>query len=132
MTATSLTDLETAILEKLLDGQHPVLRALRQQLPRLTVASRELTGVGFYTTFDVLVRSDALPDKLMLGDVEASLEGTRHGAGFVLYVNSGALTMLEGYTYDEPWPLEVRAFSLRYQEAERSETLAMLSQLSTL
>ena len=49
-----------------------------------------------------------------------------HGAGFVLFIRGGRLSMLEGYTYDEPWPDQVRGFSLRYSDPERKAELAKL------
>jgi hypothetical protein len=36
--------------------------------------------------------------------VIARMEGLEHGAGFMLFIDDGVLVMLEGYTYDEPWP----------------------------
>ena len=43
-------------------------------------------------------------DRLHLGEVASSLTGLDHGAGFVLWVTSGRLDTLEGFSYGEPWP----------------------------
>jgi hypothetical protein len=53
------------------------------------------------------------------GDVNADLDGLQHGAGFVVFVRGGRLATLEGYSYDEPWPTEVRSFRLTYQREPR-------------
>jgi|HubBroStandDraft_3_1064219.scaffolds.fasta_scaffold554387_1 hypothetical protein len=40
-----------------------------------------------------------------LGDVNGTAANLKHGLGFVLFVKAGILGMLEGYTYDEEWPI---------------------------
>ena len=49
-----------------------------------------------------------------LGDVHGAADNVKHGLGFVLFVVDGVLSMLEGYTYDEPWPDEPRGLILTY------------------
>ena len=67
---------------------------------------RELSGVGFFTTLRIPSVAQRLGTlDLTLGlRVHMELEGVRHGAGVVLFVRSGALEVLEGFTYDDPWP----------------------------
>lgn len=124
-----LTKLERAVLDKLLAGDHPVLATLRAQVAVCTVISRELTGVGFFSSLMVPpaaprapVRGRAPP----FGDVKANFRAVQHGAGFLLYVEDGALAMLEGYTFDEAWPVDTDEFSLQYESAERSVPAALL------
>ena len=125
-----LTKLERAVLEKLLDGDNNVfLEMLREQLPGITVSNRDYTGVGFYTDLVVapkLVRKVAQPTNMTWGDVEADIEGTQHGAGFLLYVKNGIVSTLEGFTYDEPWPDTVNKFSLAYTNVNRETELSQL------
>ena len=125
-----LEPLEAAVLEKLLDGDHPVLTALRHQLPGTRVTSRELTGVGFFTTFSVAAGPlDRAPIvRAIFGDVVATIPGLAHGAGFLLYLEDGLLHMLEGYTYAdaEPWPERIDEFSLGYLHHDRTVELANL------
>lgn len=113
---TTFTRLEQAVIEMLLAGNDEVLFVLREQLEGCEVKSREQTGVGFYTKFE-------LPDSVeislnvrsfKIGDVFAEIEGIKHGAGFILYVEDGKLDMLEGYTFDDPWPSEIGKFQLSY------------------
>ena len=56
---------------------------------------------------------------MRIGDVYAEIPGLEHGAGFVLYIKDGYLDMLEGYSYDEPWPSSVEGFALHYSSGER-------------
>lgn len=129
MATNDLEPLEQAVLNKLLDGDHPALVALRRQLTGLTVKSRERTGAGFFTGFSVAKTVTPAPvAKLRFGDVQATISGLRHGAGFLLYVDGGLLTMLEGYSYEEPWPEEIREFSVSYLDPARKSALASLGQ----
>jgi len=43
----------------------------------------------------------------------ADIEGLAHGAGFTLFLRDGVIDMLEGFSYDEPWPKEVARFQVR-------------------
>jgi len=54
-----------------------------------------------------------------LGDVDARMDGLEHGAGFLLFVRKGRMTILEGYSYEEPWPKERRNLELSYQREPR-------------
>jgi hypothetical protein len=116
-----LNTLEQAVLDKLLAGDHPVLITLRAQAERAHVTRREYTGVGFFCDFEVPsdLRPLAAGSNFRVGDVNASLDGLEHGAGFVLVVRDGRLATLEGYTYEEPWPPEVRNLKLTYQREPR-------------
>ncbi len=66
-----------------------------------------LTGVGFFVNFDVdadAPRTEPIKN-FTGGNVAIALEGVEHGAGCVLFVRDGVITMLEGYTYGaEAWP----------------------------
>lgn len=112
-----MTDLERAVLTKFLDGDHPVLNSLRRQFETCSVGTRELTGVGFYTNLVVEESVAArVEGDLMFSDVVAQqVGGLQHGACFVLYIESGVLKMLEGCSYDEPWPEQISGFQLSYR-----------------
>ena len=122
-----LTDLERAVLVKLLEGDHPVLSSLRSQLKASRVIGREFTGVGFFTNLALGENgSERIAGDLKFGDVIADIDGLRHGAGFLLYVENGALKMLEGYSYDEPWPQKISAFKLSFMQGEERDWQALM------
>jgi hypothetical protein len=105
--ADDLTLLERDVIATILRPAHPVMNALRRQFERCHVASRQMTGVGFFTELDIetdVERAPVKPGRLCLGDVTVTIEGMERGAGFVLFVEGGVLDTLEGFTYDEPWP----------------------------
>lgn len=112
-----LTAFERAVLEALLTGQSMALQRLRDQLKCCAVTRRDWSSAGFYTYMSVppgVDRASTATDVVRIGDVGAEIEGLRYGAGFILYVKEGVLDVLEGYSYDEPWPEEIRAFSVKY------------------
>lgn len=124
---TTLTNLEKAVLSKLLDGDHPVLALLRQQVKFCRCSKREMTGVGFYTELNVGTFTGPRPElDLTFGDVDAEIDGLQFGAGFVLYVESGLLVMLEGYTFGEPWPDRIDEFQLSYTTGGERDMIALV------
>jgi hypothetical protein len=128
----NLEPLESAVLQKLLDGEHPILAALRHQLGGLCVLTREFSGVGFFTQLKPAVEAVPAPfasRTIRFGDVLARIPGLEHGAGFLLFVENGRLDMLEGYSFDEPWPARIRDFTLSYEDPARAAVLASLSEV---
>lgn len=116
-----LTALENQVLDMLLNGELEGLRILREQLKVAKVLSREMTGVGFFIEFEIPpeVRRLSQRQPFELGDVDGNASNLEHGVGFVLFVKDGQLRMLEGYTYDEPWPSELKDVSLNYRHGQR-------------
>jgi hypothetical protein len=115
MTSTALTPFEREAIATILRGDHPILAQLRAQAAMCEVSKRELTGVGFFTSLTVpaVVLSAPVSKRLHLGsDVHVSMDGVPHGAGLVLFVEEGRLAVLEGYTYDDPWPDEVANYAI--------------------
>ena len=113
------THLERAVLRKLFDGPHPALRALLEQAQLARASSRRFTGAGFFTSLSVpaWLPAASLPSsRIRFGDVGASVQGLEGGLGFMVYVDEGKLTMLEGYCYDETWPDRLDGFELQYHD----------------
>jgi hypothetical protein len=125
-----LNELERAVLTKLLEGEHPLLAQLREQLPHCRVSHRELTGHGFFAYLNVGDAPGADDVKLRFGDVVAEIDGMLHGAGFLLFVDQGLLTMLEGYGYDDPWPSGIMGFTLKYTYGEKRDWAALRKDLA--
>jgi hypothetical protein len=110
-----LTPLEREVMTTLLAPDHPVMDALRRQLEACSVASREFTAHGFFSSLVVADGVAAAPvtrKQLALGDATVTIDGLERGAGFVLFVREGVLGMLEGFSYGEPWPDVVTRFQI--------------------
>jgi hypothetical protein len=111
---SDLTTFERAVVEKILYGEHPLLKELRRQLTSCCVCKREMTGAGFYIYFEVGISSLKSNIDLRIGDVIADITELNYGAGFVLYIKNSKLYMLEGYSYEEPWPNSISKYYLKY------------------
>ena len=122
---TALAEIERAVLTKLLAGEHPLLERLRKQLANCRVTRREVTGAGFYAHLDVGDAPVADEADLRLGDVVAEIDQMADGAGFVLYVEDGRLSMLEGYGYDDPWPRTIGGYALKYTSGDERNWAAL-------
>ena len=101
-----LLDLVARLMPRLLAGSDPTCALLREQYARASIEQVELTGVGFFVGFQVPADvGRTTPADFAGGNVNIQVEGVKHGAGCVLFVRDGVLSMLEGYTYgDEEWP----------------------------
>jgi len=116
MSENEFTELEMSVLDMILSKNDEVSKSLKNQLLNSKVGKREYTGVGFFTDIEVKKGISPLKGKLnlYLGKVHAEIPGIAHGAGFILFVKNGFLSMLEGYTYGEDkWPEKVYTFTLK-------------------
>jgi hypothetical protein len=116
-----INNLERQLLDALLSGDDPVLLALRDQLSKSKIKSRELSGVGFFLNFSV---PDSVPrigsGRILIGDVYFDLEGIKYGGGAILFVDDGHLSMLEAYLNgDEKWPTEPNLTRIYYDSDPR-------------
>ncbi|EMQ2875430.1 hypothetical protein [Vibrio cidicii] len=86
------------------------------QLEMMEIASLDASSVGFYAEFSYPKEFNAdSSDNVTLGyTVHADLCGLIYGVDFILYVDDGVITMLEGFTVngDEPWPSKILNFRL--------------------
>ena len=116
-----MTDFEREVLNKVLDGDRPVLAALRKQVESARLLSREYTGVGFFADFALPPNTARVtsPD-FTITDVSASVAGLRYGVGFVLFVRGGLICDLEGFTIgEEQWPDPIGDYKLQYSSNPR-------------
>ena len=117
------THLEQAVLHAMLDGAHPALEALRDQLAGLTVLHRAATPTTFSTVLRPVRGAPRAPlagRRVVLDDLHADFPGLPGGAAFALFVEDGWLSRLEGSTFgDEPWPEDMAGFTLHLDDPER-------------
>jgi hypothetical protein len=116
------TDLERSVMALLLRGEHPALEVLRRQWQEARSTRRETSGVGSFLTLDVPASVPALvaDRRITLGDVVVDLPACPEAIGAVLFVEGGALSMLELFTFDRPWPDDTSGFSVRYIREPRT------------
>lgn len=118
-----LSKLNQAVLDKQLAGSHPTLAALGIEAGSARILEREETGVGFFCEFEGDASAPTVNGDFQISDVHGELSGLAHGVGFVLFIRSGQLSMLGGFTFDEPWPQSIGTFELKYDREPRELSL---------
>lgn len=95
---THLSPFELDAVKKILERDAPDLEC---QLSGLRVKCREHTGVGEYVYFTHQVTIPvANGDNRTLGKrAFVEVKGLKHGAGLILYVDNGIITMLEIFSH---------------------------------
>ena len=122
-----LRPFEIRVLEMLLDGDHPVLAVLREQLSACYVVDRYWSGVGFFTTLRVTDDAPLAPPKTPpISDVWGEISGIEHGVGYVVFLEGGQLSLLEGFSFVSPWDGEDDVVRLYYDDPSRAGTFAEL------
>jgi hypothetical protein len=123
----TLTKLETRVLAKFLAGNTPILGLLREQAQSLQVVSREFSGAGFFTNLFVSDDKPRIPGRprFVLTAVAGDTPVLSDGIGFALFLEDGALSMIEGFTYGEEWPNEIENLELQYLDT-RAQNLKEL------
>lgn len=113
----------------LLEDTDPTLAILRGQYEQIQSMKEELTGTGFYLEFVLSKQACPIPGNptIRFGDVDADLDGLEHGAGFLLFIQDGFLSMLEGYSYEEPWPEQPVKFTLSYENGIKRNTAKLMT-----
>ena len=115
------TDFEHKIIFVLLEGNHPVLQILRQQLKYIKRIHRKNTGAGYYVEFDIQDGPQILHKaNFEIDDICIKLQGHEDDAGCILFVRNGTLAFLEIYSYSENFPEPPKILSLHYKTASRN------------
>lgn len=111
-----LLPLERTVLDFALAGDHPTLDILRRQAQAVTVVARDLTGHGFFTQLAVDATRAAIGGgpRLVISDLDGQTDALAHGVGFNVFVEDGYLAVIEGFSFDEPWPMGLSEVTLSY------------------
>jgi hypothetical protein len=119
---SAFTAIEAAALDRLLDGEHPMLATLRAQRDIASVLCRARMSSGYALSFDLPTSAPVIDEEPMLriDDVVAEIGGLRYGARFVLFVRAGRLAELHVHTLEEAWPPCAELRSIAYIDDEGS------------
>jgi hypothetical protein len=97
---SDFTPLERAVLAAICEMYSKDRAALEAQLSTATLLSRENTGAGFFTHFEVHRAScTAIGGNRLRDGPEAKIDGLENGMGFILWLKEGYANCLEGYSY---------------------------------
>lgn len=112
------TKLEIAVMARLLaDTTIPLIRR-SIDFEEIDVTTREVTGIGFFAELAPSENLKLFADgtSIRWGRVGARLNRPPVDTGYLLYVEDGYLTMVEGYTYGTEWPTEIAEIELHALE----------------
>lgn len=97
---SAFTDLEVAALRAIFAETAEIAPALERQFEAAEVTKRENTGSGFFTEMRVASDAPAVESPSVLGyATQARINGLERGFGFVLFLETGKLHMLEGFAW---------------------------------
>jgi hypothetical protein len=96
-----LSKLEDAVLRAIASQYPDANSAIDAQRSAVCVTDRSNTGAGFYTTFEVDQSCPVVAATSPIGNVTARVQGVDHGMGFILWLQNGRLSKLEGYSFEE-------------------------------
>ncbi|TVQ85443.1 MAG: hypothetical protein EA357_00640 [Micavibrio sp.] len=116
-----LSPLEREVIQKLLEGDDEAKEILREQFRVATVLDRTVTDTGFYVDFSIPEDIQRLADreKLIIQGIGAKIPSLAFDASFILFVKDGAINLLEGFAYEEPWPNRIDTFELFHEVYNR-------------
>ena len=104
------TEFESAILKRLVH-QFPMLKFC---VANLHVLSREFTGVGSFTHFQLSSSSTSLPDGSYTLDVLINMPDVSNGMGAALFIKDGYADFLETFSFgSEHWDGMCQGFSIQ-------------------
>jgi hypothetical protein len=109
-----ITELEKIVIERMLVDRTLKPVKLAVDFDRVSIRDREFTGAGFLTEFERSEELKLFDDKTSLrwGKVGARLNASELETGYLIYVDDGFLTTIEGYTYGEEWPHQIEQIDL--------------------
>jgi hypothetical protein len=112
---------EKTVMDMLLAGDDEYYPILRNQYAQSMVASREFTGVGFFTTFSLPENSPPCSVSGRVNDVQASFDDGEVYY-FILYITDGKIDTLEGFrTHRETWSYDYDKAEISYCFEDRRD-----------
>jgi len=105
-------ELEKAILSYMFRDVEPSPLKTMLDFSTVKVTERNLTGCGFLTEFESSDELKVFEDSVSLrwGKVGARLNASTLETGYLIYVDGGYVTAVEGSTYGEDWPDDIKSF----------------------
>lgn len=113
-------ELEYRVMSTLTDGGHPKLKLLWDQFQCSAVTSRDVSNVGMFTKLSIdkeLVK--AFDTDFKFGDVIIDTDDLDYGAGVIVYVINGYLSLIEFYSFGDSWSYGYPNLQLQYIQQPR-------------
>ena len=108
---------EILALQKMLEDSSKNSGILRHQLSKIESYEYENTGVGSYITFKINASAERLEGypTFKIDGVTGIAKCVPDGMGFILYIERGAIAMLECFTYGDKLPDRLTELELRFR-----------------
>ena len=90
------------------DFPHP---DIKKQIQLLSVHKRENTGAGIYVYFKEDT-GEPIDNEVKVTGVFAGRSPDSVDLGFILYLENGVVSMLEGFSYTAHWPADVSHYTI--------------------
>ncbi|HEX5237371.1 MAG TPA: hypothetical protein VFW39_02785 [Sphingomicrobium sp.] len=94
-----LWPIERAVLEAAAHDYPASADRLREQIAAARVTNFQNTGAGFFSTLSVPPEAPRLKEKSPLDAATGSVADIEHGMGFLIFLENGYVSTIEGYTY---------------------------------
>ncbi|HKV96344.1 MAG TPA: hypothetical protein VJR90_02505 [Gammaproteobacteria bacterium] len=92
-------------MQEIIAHPTPVAAQIAYQYEHARIVRRELSGVGFFSHFQVPPDVPTITPPALEVSLHATLSDSPDAIGLTLFVRDGRLAWLEGYTYgNDPWP----------------------------
>jgi hypothetical protein len=96
-----LWQIERAVLEITVEEYPISAEALRLQLASAQVESFENSGAGFFSNLFIDPAAPTVAERSPLAGAYGSVLGIDHGMGFIVFLESGRISFIEGYTHGD-------------------------------
>jgi len=115
-------NLEKAVVEMLLNDRALLDKKKSVRWDAVAVKRRSMTGAGFLTEFEHSPELCVFGETVSLrwGKAGARLNDARIETGYLVYVDDGVITRVEGYTYGDEWPTSIDRIEM-YEAIEGEE-----------
>ncbi len=102
-------EFEKIIITDIFEQYPEYKQKLQAQFESSTVQKRERFAFGFFTDYEVTAAEETLGEgiNLQLGNHQWNINGLNCGSDYILWIENGLISSLEGFSYQEPWPDEI-------------------------
>jgi hypothetical protein len=109
----NLNKLEKMIIIQFLTRKDVSIQDENAFFSDLSIENREFTGVGFITELNQSekLKIDVNGESYKWGDLGAKLNFSVD-TGYLIYVENGYISAIEGYTYAEDWPENIEQIEI--------------------
>lgn len=114
----NLIEISKEAMNMLLEGNDDLLNALKLQFNACEIVVEDQFDTGAYINFSAIFNiSPVSPQKFFIDDVFLSQENLDYPIGFILFIQSGYLALLELHTYgDDKLPKEFQNYTFYYSK----------------